>query len=64
MFLYIDATAGGLLIQVVLGGVAGTLAVAKLFLGRALPFRSRDKTPGASNAVGGPVENDDGVRPE
>lgn len=62
MFLYIDATAGGLLIQVVLGGVAGTLAVAKLFLGRALPFRSRKKAPGVVGDAA--AESDDGVRPE
>lgn len=34
MFLYIDATAGGMLLQVLLGGFAGVAVVGRLLWGR------------------------------
>ena len=51
MFLYIDVTAGGALLQIAVGGVAGTLAVSKLLLRRIRPARvsseSEDEAPEA-----------------
>lgn len=59
MLLYIDATAGGLLIQIVLGGVAGSLAVGKLLLWRVMPFRSRGDGAGSDAPIHVEAEHDD-----
>lgn len=50
VFLYIDATSGGILLQVLLSGVVGALVIVKLFWGNLLSvFRRR--RPSAREAL-------------
>jgi hypothetical protein len=58
VFLYIDATAGGLIIQVLLGGFAGIGLIGRLLWGRLTGRASDDQFESDATELDGDLESE------